>query len=543
MTPTRSWQSTALLAALPVAFLGYFFVYPLVSILVRGLAPGGAFDGAPLLNVFTSRDLRGVAWFTVWQAAASTALTLVIALPGAYVLARFEFPGRRLLRAAITIPFVLPTVVVGTAFLALLGPDGPLGIDLRRTVWAILAAHVFYNYAVVVRTVGSFWERIDPTIEEAARVLGASRWQAFRTVTLPLLRPAIASAASIVFLFTFTSFGVILILGGLQYSTIEVEIWRQAVGLLDSSTAAALAIVQLAGVALLLVVYSRYQERRAVQFELTSVAAARPPATRSARVMVATNVAVMGVLLGTPLGVLIYRSVRSAGGFTFDYYGELGGLPGGDVLFVSPVEAVGNSLRFAVTATIIALGIGMLAAAVVAYRPGRSARSFDTLLMLPLGTSAVTIGFGFLVALGSPIDLRTTFWIIPLAHALIAVPFVVRTAVPLLRSVRHRLREAAAVLGAGPGRVWREVDLPIVRRAALVGAAFAFAVSLGEFGATSFIVRPDSPTLPITIFRLLSRPGALTFGRAMALSVILMILAGAAVFAIERLRVGHRGDF
>lgn len=544
MTPARSWQSTALLAALPVAFLGYFFVYPLVSILVRGLAPGGAFDGAPLLNVFTSSDLRGVAWFTLWQAAASTALTLVIALPGAYVLARFEFPGRRLLRAAITIPFVLPTVVVGTAFLALLGPDGPLGIDLRRTVWAILAAHVFYNYAVVVRTVGSFWERIDPSIEEAARVLGASQWQAFHTVTLPLLRPAIASAASIVFLFTFTSFGVILILGGLQYSTIEVEIWRQAVGLLDSSTAAALAIVQLAGVGLLLVVYSRYQERRAVQFELTSVqAAARPPTTRSTRAMVAINVAVMGILLGTPLGVLVYRSVRSAGRFTLDYYGDLDDLPGGDVLFVSPAAAVGNSLRFAVAATVIAMVIGMLAAAVVAYRSGRSARAFDTLLMLPLGTSAVTIGFGFLVALGSPIDLRTTFWIIPLAHALIAVPFVVRTAVPLLRSVRHRLREAAAVLGAGPGRVWREVDLPIVRRAALVGAAFAFAVSLGEFGATSFIVRPDAPTLPITIFRLLSRPGALTFGRAMALSVVLMILAGTAVFAIERLRAGHGGDF
>ena len=539
-----SWRRTAALAALPVAFLGYFFIYPMVSILVRGLAPGGDFDGAPLLEVFTSGDLRGVAWFTLWQATASTALTLVIALPGAYVLARFRFPGRRVLRAAVTIPFVLPTVVVGTAFLALLGPDGPLGVDLRRTIWAILIAHVFFNYAVVVRTVGSFWERIDPSLEEAARVLGADRWQAFRTVTLPLLGPAIASAASIVFLFTFTSFGVILILGGLQFSTIEVEIWRQAVGLIEPSTAAALAIVQLLGVGLLLLAYSRYQERRAVQFQVASIhATARRPASRGARALVAINVAFMAVFLGTPLGVLIYRSFRSAGRFTTEFYGDLGELPGGSVLFVSPLEAVGNSLRFAVTATVIALVVGMLAAAVVAYRTGRLSRSFDALLMLPLGTSAVTIGFGFLVALGEPVDLRTSFWIIPLAHALVAVPFVVRTAVPLLRSVRHRLREAAAVLGAGPGRIWREIDLPIARRAALVGAAFAFAVSLGEFGATAFIVRPDTPTLPVAIFRLLSQPGAITFGRAMALSVILMVLTGAAVFAIERFRTGEAADF
>jgi thiamine transport system permease protein len=192
---------------------------------------------------------------------------------------------------------------------------------------------------------------------------------------------------------------------------------------------------------------------------------------------------------------------------------------------------------------IVALIVGMLAAVVITRRSGRLSRGFDSLLMLPLGTSAVTIGFGFLIALGHPVDLRTSFWIVPLAHALIAVPFVVRTAVPLLRSVRHRLREAAAVLGAGPGRVWREIDLPIVRRAALVGAAFAFAVSLGEFGATSFIARPNAPTLPIAIFRLLGQPGGVTFGRAMALSVVLMVLTGAAVFGIERVRAGEAADF
>jgi len=166
-----------------------------------------------------------------------------------------------------------------------------------------------------------------------------------------------------------------------------------------------------------------------------------------------------------------------------------------------------------------------------------------TLLMLPLGTSAVTIGFGFLVALDSPIDLRASWVLIPVAHALVAVPFVVRAVVPVMRAVRTRLREAAAVLGAPPRRVWREVDLPLVARAAAAGAGFAFAVSLGEFGATAFVARPDTPTLPLAIFRFLGQPGTLNFGRAMAMSVILMVVTAAAVALIDRLRPAGLGDF
>ncbi len=163
--------------------------------------------------------------------------------------------------------------------------------------------------------------------------------------------------------------------------------------------------------------------------------------------------------------------------------------------------------------------------------------------MLPLGTSAVIIGFGFLVSLGSvpflPIDLRTSALLIPIAHALVALPFVVRATVPVLRSVDGRLREAAAVLGASPSRAWREIDLPIVGRAALVGAGFAFAVSLGEFGATLFIVRPDVPTMPVAIFRLLGQPGVLAFGQAMAMAVVLMIVTTVSVMALDRLRLGR----
>lgn len=526
-----------MLAALPLAFVGLFFVYPVVSILALGLAPGGELDIGAALAVLGQPFVREVVLFTFAQAVLSTMLTVLVALPGAYVFARFDFPGRRLIYALSIVPFVLPTVVVAAAFLALLGPRSPFGIRLDHSLVAILAAHVFYNYAVVLRVVGGVWAQLDPRLEDAARVLGASRWQAFRTVTLPLIAPAIASAASIVFLFTFTSFGVILLLGGPQFSTLEVEIYRQTAELLDLRTAAVLALLQMVALAALLFVYSRYQQRGAIQQRLvTRPAQVRRPRTMGERALILANLAVMAVLLGLPLAMLVERSLAGPTGYGLQSFSALFSVAPRSALFVPPIEAVANSLGFALTATLICAPLGLMAALVIARGRGGLSSGFDALLMLPLGTSAVIVGFGFLVALGNlPVDLRVSPLLIPIAHALIALPLVVRATVPVLRSVDDRLRDAARVLGASPTRTWREIDLPLVRRAVLIGIGFAFAVSLGEFGATLFIVRPDAPTMPVAIFRLLSQPGALAFGQAMAMATMLMGLTAGCVLIFDRL--------
>jgi thiamine transport system permease protein len=529
--------TTLALAALPLAFVGVFFLWPVASILTRGLAPAGTVDLAAPLAVLSRPDTLSVAWFTLWQAVVSTLLTLAVGLPGAFVLARFEFPGGRLINAVALVPFVLPTVVVGAAFLALIGPKGALGLRLEHTIWAILAAHVFYNCAIVLRIVGGVWAQLDPRTEEAARVLGASRWGAFRGVTWPLLRPAVLSATSIVFLFTFTSFGVILILGGYGYSTIEVAVYRAAAVLLDLPAAATLALLQLAFLAVLLLVYARLQSKAAISQRLSTarIAARRPHGREWA--FVGATIAMLGLVLGLPLVALVERALHVPDGYALDNFSALFGDSARGALFVPPIDAIRNSLAFAGAATAICLPLGMLAATVIAYRRGPLATAFDALLMLPLGTSAVIVGFGLLITLGQlPFDLRTSPLLIPIAHALVALPFVVRATVPLLRSIDRRLREAAAVLGASPARTWRMVDLPMVGRALLVGGSFAFAVSLGEFGATLFIVRFDAPTMPIAIFRLLSQPGALAFGQAMAMAVVLMAVTAIAALAFDRVR-------
>jgi thiamine transport system permease protein len=538
--------------AVPAVFLAVFFAVPAGTIIDLGLRGPGGWDLAVVGEVLAAPVTRRVAWFTLWQAALSTVLTVLAALPAAWVLGRLRIRGRAVFGALLIVPFVLPTVVVGTAFLALLGPDGPVAaigrsvgtdLDLRHTAGAVVLAHVFFNYAVVARTVGAAWTAVDRSAEEAARTLGASRWIAFRTVVLPQLRPSLSGAAAIVFLFSFTSFGVVKILGGPRLATIEVEIHRRTTELLDLRTAAVLSLLQLVAVVLALGLYRRAGDRRGSSRLGAGTANLRPPVGRERLAAGAVLVSV-AVLLGSPVATLVWRSVDTADGPGFAFYRSLSSTGRGSFAFVPPMEAVRNSLVFGAAAALTALVVGT-AAAVGVHRLGRRSRAaVDSSVMLPLGVSAVTVGFGFLVALDSPpLDLRTSPVLIPAAQAVIAVPFVFRSVLPALDAIPSRLREAAASLGARPWRVWWEVDARILRRPALVAFGFAYAISLGEFGATVFIARADAPTVPVAIFRALSRPGALSVGQAMAMSTVLLVLTAAVMLVVDRIGDARVGGF
>ncbi len=522
---TRGWSLLAY--GLPLAFLAAFFVFPLAAIVERGLRSSG---GESALDVLTDPVTREVLWFTVWQAAVSTALTIVAALPASYVLGRYDFRGRSVVRALVVVPFVLPTVVVALALLAVL-PE-----RLERGPWPILIAHVFFNVAVVIRVVGTFWAGLDPRVSEAAATLGAGPWRRLREVTLPLLAPSLIAAAAIVFLFSFTSFGVVLILGGPGYATLEVEIYSQAVRAFDLHAAAVLSLVQLVCVGLTVAVALRLERRLAVRggVRREQDVLRRPRTTREQAVVVA-SLGSLAVFLGIPLAAVVERSLAVGDGHGLEAYRALTRSTAS--LLVEPWEAILNSLLYAAGATAIAVVIGGLAA--FAVSGGGGGRLLDGLLMLPLGASAVMLGFGFVIAFDEGwLDFRSAPWIVPVVQALVAIPFVVRIVVPTLRAIDPRQREAAALLGASPGRVRREIDLRVGARALAVAAGFAFAISLGEFGATVFLARPDNPTLPVAIFRFLGRPGELNVAQAYALAVILMVLAALSVLVVER--VGHR---
>lgn len=546
-----------LLYALPLLFLALFFFYPLVSIFQISLAPEGQLDLSGFAVLISSDYYRDTLWFTIWQAALSTGLTLVLALPGAYIFARYDFPGKSLMLSLATLPFVLPTVVVAAAFSSLLGARGLLNnalmsvfalseppIQLERTLAIILIVHVFYNYSVALRIISSFWAVQSPRIEEAARILGAHGWKLWWYVRLPILRPAILAAAALVFIFTFTSFGVIVILGGPRFATLEVEIYNQARNLFNLPMAAALSLVQIGLMFALMLVYTRLQRQTATDIQPSHTIVRRPRRPLE-RVFVYTNLILMALLLFTPLLALVLRSFTLGNdGFTLRYYQLLSTNPRGSVLFVPPLEAVGNSMLFALATVALALPLGMLTASLLARRESRAARWLDPIFILPLATSAVTLGFGFIIALDEPpLDLRASRALIPLAHTLVAMPFVVRSVLPALRSISPNVRGAAQVLGASPFRVWRWIDLPLISRGLLVGATFAFTVSIGEFGASLFVARPDTPTIPIVIYRLLGQPGANNYGQALAMSALLMLVCAVSFVVIERSRTLGMGEF
>ncbi len=545
---------------LPLAFFALFYVYPMAAII--GLS-GGEGMLATLADAYTWR----VAGFTFWQAALSTVATLLVGLPGAYLVGRYRFRGKSLLRALTAVPFVMPTLVVAAGFNALIGERGWINLGLTALglpaltlsgLIAIVLAHVFYNTTIVIRLVGDYWSHLDPRLAQAARTLGANPLKTFATITLPLLAPALLAAALLVFIFDFTSFGVVLILGGPKFATLEVEIYRQTFAFFNLPAAAALSLLQLACTLALTILYTRLSARvtRAASLRSTEFTQ-RPLVSLQQKVWVTIVVVGLFVLLLSPLTALVARSVSRLEadrgqrgaiqiGLTLDYYLALFENERGAAFFYTPISAVGNSVRYAVITALISLGLGLPTAWVLARGSKTPSASWwlEALLMLPLGTSAVTLGLGFLLAFSHPpFNLRASPVLIPLAHTLIAFPFVVRTILPTWQSIRPQWRGAAATLGASPGEVWRRIDLPLIGRAAVVAAAFAFAISLGEFGATILLNRPEFPTVPLAIYSFIGKPGALNFGRALALSAILMLTSGASILLIERLRLKGVSEF
>jgi len=553
---SRQGAFRLLLWLAPLLYLACFFFYPQIRI----------FAFTFNLNTLTAPNLSRAAQvlgFTFYQATLSTLLTVLLGLPAAWLFAGYQFPGKSLLRALTAIPFMLPTVVVAAGFNALLGPRGWINLGLMAllgvetppisftgTLTAILVAHVFYNTTIVIRIVGNALVHLDPRLGDAARSLGADSWRVWRYVTLPLLRPSLLAAGLLVFLFDFTSFGVILLLGGPRFATLEVEIYVQALQLLNLPLAALLSALQLLCTLLLSTAYTRLPGVVASSAPRPAESNLRRPRSRLESAFLFCMAILLLTFFVLPLLAPPFRSIvrlEAARGervqiqpaLTLSYYAELFINRRDSLFYIPPVQAVFNSLAYAVATVILSLTLGFPAAFALA-RPGRFERWLDPLLMLPLGASAVSLGLGFLLAFGR---LLTQPWLVPLAHTLVALPFVIRTLQPALASIPERLRQAARSLGASPFHVWLTVDWPIVRRALLAAATFAFTVSIGEFGATALLSRPQYPTIPLAIYRFLAQPGGLNYGQAMAMSTILMAVTLLAILLIERLRLPGTMEF
>ncbi len=493
----------------PVLFflaLGAF--WPLYRVLERGL-------GKSALAVVQDPYLVGRFLWSLGWAAGTSLLVIGLGLPLAYLL-RQAFPGRRLFIALLTVPFVMPVLVVAVGFLALVGPRGLLGVNLVHTALVLFWAAVFYNLGLAARVLEGLLAGGE-ALEAAARTLGAGPWRTFFRVTLPLLKPGLFSAAGLAFIYTFASLGLPLILGGPRFATLEVVIYERLAYRLDFATASALVLWQ---AAVLMGVTFFYL--RAGGQGLISARSPRPAASPRVQLLLGGVAWGFLFLFLAPLWALVLESVKTPEGFGLAYYARLFA-DGGSYFVPGAGLAIHNTLRFALAALALAAPVGLFYALGV----HRGARGLDLLGMVPLFLSPVSLGVGYLLAYPF---WRASAFLLVLAYATMGFPVFARALIPALRALRPSWLEAAATLGAGPLRRLLRLELPLVRPALFAGASLALASAIGEFGATLLLVRPEWATLSIAIYERLGRPGVYNYGEALALSVLLMVVSGALFF-------------
>ena len=545
--------------ALTAAVLAVVFYYPVGSVFAAAVWSDGVPTLAPLVAVLADPFYHDLFGFTAYQALLSTVASVALGLPGAYLLARYEFTGRRTLRSLTILPFVLPSIMVAVGFVAMFGRTGFLNdvlgavglgsLDVLYSLEVIVLAHAFYNAPLVTRLVTAAWESIDVRRVETARAMGASRVRAFRDVVVPQLVPSLLTAALLTFIFTFMSFPIVLALGGLRLATVEVWIFAR-VQALALSEAATLATIETVLSLLLLYVYLRYEDRQAATGSGGTQLARRPlfvgwqTLRDSRRVgLLAYGLVALVVFVGPLLSMVVESLTGPSGGFTTAYYEFLLTRQTATASGTTkPLPAITNSLLFGVGTLLLAMPMGIVVA-VVATRDLPGSRLGEAVLTAPLAVSGVVLGIGLLqtlvfgtVLFGYRITVLGPIAIV-FAHAVAAYPFVTRNVAPALGSLDSRLVDAARSLGATRARVLLDVELPLIGAALTAGAAFAFAISIGEFDSTVLLAsNVDSYTMPVALERYIgNRSLGPSLGPATAMGTVLLAITAASFVVIDRL--------
>lgn len=533
-------------------FLIIIFYIPLGSILFKGLQnDNNQFSLSGITEIIGSAYYRKIILFTFFQALVSTVLSILIGLPGAWVMSHYAFPGKKLIKAIITIPFILPSILVVLGFVLFFGKNGLLNnfltflglgkIQILYSFKAIIIAHIFYNFPIALRIISSLWEKIPQTQMMAAKSLGAGKIRVFRTVTLHQIMPAILTSSMIIFIYCFMSFAIILVLGGgPQLTTVEVEVYRLAKVTLDIQKGSSLALIQSSLTLLFMFIYSSLEKYKSYEEKLLPSSALLKQKLRvnvKSILIIFYFILILILIVAPPFSVVLesFKYSRSRSGdsqFSLYWYKQIFSSANQSAFGKVALTSLKNSLFYALSTVLLTLPVSTLVSWVITRKKLIFPSLTELFFLLPLGISSVILGLSYMrLSLMLPSSFKGSAILVILAHTIIALPLVFKSILSIFRKVKLSLREAALNLGASSFRTFRDIELPLIRAGLLTGATFAFAISIGEMNATLMLSQPGTTTLPISIYRLI---GSYKFFGACALGTILMFICLLAFLAIDR---------
>ncbi|HEX2190069.1 MAG TPA: iron ABC transporter permease [Longimicrobiaceae bacterium] len=550
MSGERPGRGTLLLA-LPVALLLVWLVlYPNLFVLRDSVMEGGRLTLEHWRRFWESGTEREALWASVWISAASVALSAAVGVPLAFLFARWEFPGRRLLGGLAALPVLLPPLVGTISFLFLYGESGFLtrGVQLllglaeppwRLTgAWAILLVHAYTMYVYFYLFTAAGLARLDASYAEAAAALGAGRWTTLRRVTLPLLAPALGGAGLLVFMTSMASFSAPYVFGG-GFRVLTTQLYASKLNGEEGLVAVEATVLALASLVFLLMLQRYERGREYTGASKGSGAAARKGGGRGALLLSAVAFLGVGLLL-LPHATVLLVSFVPEGSWTVEILPPVYSAETWRTLFTDADRLVPvlNSLRMATVATLANVAFAFAAGYLLARRrfPGR--RMVDALVVLPwaLPGTVLAVALASTFSVSEPLAGRFvlvgTFAILPLAYFIRNVPLVTRAALASFRQLDPALEEAAASLGAGRVRTLARVVLPLVLPGLAAGALLAWVTALGEFVASVLLY--THRTRPISV-EMLAQLRAFDFGGAAAYGVLLIALVALAfVFGWRR---------
>jgi thiamine transport system permease protein len=492
----QSWRFVAL------GFIALFCFFPLFKVISLGFSHNW-------FGLLWSAKTASILWFTLWQAALSTLIVLLLAVPSAYAFYRLKFPGSRILAAIITVPFVLPSIVVAIAIKSIWNGNGVL---------AVIAANVFMNYGFAARVIGVRWQSADPGIEEAAQLDGASGLQRYLWIGIREIGPAISSAGLLTFLYCTTNFGLMLVLGGGRLHSLETTIYSATSELLNLPLASALVFLQCA-VSVVLLFALRLHSTHTFGFDFAS-ARQELKANQRPVTLVAIFTSLLVVVL--PIAALIRKSLAAGAGWRFSR--------ASNSLSISLEHAALNSLRNALVSCLIALSLGLF----IVNR--KNDRLLANLFRFPVGLSSVALGLGYLVTFSDGFfPLRNSWLITPIAQSIALIPLTIQIVAPAHHSVAAEFSEVAQSDGLDSWDFWWWIKRPLLRNSLFTALGYLAVVSVGEFGAANILTYGDQATLPTVLYQLLNKPGVINFQIALALSVLLVAFTAAVALSVDLL--------